>query len=170
MNLLGRTALRSLALALIVTIIYCLLILGGYVSFGNSADGVSSATVIASMDDIEGKYVVYINRERHKDTLDEWIKFFKGEDVGFIMEDIVCTVASSDSEGIETAETYRSRLPENQMTVKPETGVMAVSKAESGVFDIMIMSAFAAKAYGADETLKNNSIEDLTLGGKNEKI
>ena len=161
--------MRSIALALIVTIVYGLLILGGYVSFGESVDGVSSATKIASMDDIDGKYVVYINRDRHKDTLDKWTSFFRGEDVGFIMEDIVCAVASSDAAGIETAETYCSRLPENQMTIRYETGVMAVSKAKNSVFDIMIMSAPAAKTYGAEEILKNNNIEALTLGGENEK-
>ena len=171
MKKLGRMALRLIALALIVTILYFSLVWAGYIAPIGSADAVSSATVISSMDDINGEYVVLINRERHQSTLEKWKRFFKGEDVGFIMEDIVCAVASNDAAGIETAEAYRSRLPQNQMTLKSDSGVLVVSKAKNDIFDILIMSDKAAKAFGAEDLYNKENVEVLHMSPevKNEK-
>lgn len=171
MKIFGRMALRLIALGLIVTILYFSLVWTGFIAPIGSADAVSSATVISSMDDINGDYVVLINKERHKSTLEDWKSFFKGEDVGFIMEDIVCAVASNDAAGIETAETYRSRLPQNQMTLKSDSGVLVVSKAKNDIFDILIFSEKAAKAFGAEDLYKDGNVEVIHMSSevKNEK-
>lgn len=171
MKVLGRTALRLIALVLIITILYFALVSAGYIAPLGSADAVSSATTISSMDDINGEYVVLINRNRHKSTLEKWIKFFKGDDAGFIMEDIICATASNDTAGIETAETYRSRLPQNQMTVKSEVGVLVVSKAKNDIFDVLILSEKAADAFGADELYDGENVEVIRMssGVKDEK-
>lgn len=171
MKLLGRTAIRFTALALIVTILYFYLLSAGYIAPLGSVDAVSSATTISSMDDMKGQYTVFINKALHKTTLEEWEKFFKGKDVGFIMEDINCAVASSDKAGMETAETYRSRLPQNQMTVKPDAAVLTVSKAKNGIFDVLILSDNAVKAYGAQELFKDSKVTSIRMSaeGNNEK-
>ncbi len=171
MKIILRTAIRFTALALIVTILYFYLLSAGYIAPFGSADAVSSATTISSMDDIEGKYVVFINRNKHKNTLGKWEKFFKGKDIGFIMEDISCAAASSDKAGLEIAETYRSRLPQNQMTVNPETAALTVSKAKNGIFDVLILSENAVKAYGADTLFKDSNVETIHMSSedKNEK-
>lgn len=171
MKIFFRTAARVISLAFIVTILYYFLLSIGYISPLGSVDAVSSATTISSMDDIKGDYVVFINRERHKTTLEQWTKFFKGEDVGFIMEDISCAVASSDQAGAKTAETYSSRLPKNQMNVKPDAAVLTVSKAKNGIFDVLILSENAVKAYGAEELFEDSNVETIHMSseGKNEK-
>lgn len=171
MKIILRTAIRFTALALIVTILYFYLLSAGYIAPLGSVDAVSSATTISSMDDIDGKYYVFINRERHKDTLEKWKKFFKGENVGFIMEDITCSVALSDKSGMETAGTYRSRLPQNQMNVKPDSAVLTVSKAKNGIFDVLILSENAVEAYGAEKLFKDSNVETIHMSSevKNEK-
>ena len=118
-------------------------------SFGseNELDGVTSASVI--LDQPSGDYVVFINKDRRKneDTLNTWITFFSGGEISYVFEDIICYVADNDASGLQMAESLRSKLPENQMLVKTENGTLMMSKAEHGVFDIIVMSAEAAEMY-----------------------
>ena len=118
-------------------------------SFGseNELDGVTSASVI--LDQPSGDYVVFINKDRRKneDTLNTWITFFSGGEISYVFEDIICYVADNDASGLQMAESLRSKLPENQMLVKTENGTLMMSKAEHGVFDIIVMSVEAAEMY-----------------------
>lgn len=146
-------------------------------SFGseNELDGVTSASVI--LDQPSGDYVVFINKDRRKneDTLNTWITFFSGGEISYVFEDIICYVADNDASGLQMAESLRSKLPENQMLVKTENGTLMMSKAEHGVFDIIVMSAEAAEMYdvtvlsGLPETqvctLHNESGQEVSFKG-----
>lgn len=111
---------------------------GAMVSDG--VDTVSSATII--QDAPSGDFAIYINRDKHPDerVLGDWVAFFSGEETPLIMEDISCVVLSGDVAGIDMAESLRSRLPENQMSLRVEEAALALSKAEQGLFDVLAVS------------------------------
>jgi hypothetical protein len=122
---------------------------------GQDYDMLSSATVI--IDSPSGDYVVVINSDMHPkaENLETWTKFFGGEEISYIFEDISCVCASGDVGGIEMARAFQSRLPENQMKIKVEDGILMISKAEYGRFDVIVMSKEFAEAYAAS-TLSDN--------------
>ena len=128
---------------------------------GNGADAVSSATGLI-LDKPSGNYVVLLNTDKHKNTSDEWMEFFNGKSV-MIMEDISCMVADGDSGGLEFAKSLQSRLPENQMRIRSENGIMMVSKAEYSGFDVIIMSQELADAYTASTVYGREDIEVITI-------
>lgn len=148
-----RISMRFLSVALFAAIICGVLTAAGAIRWDSSPDAVSSATAQSvSAEDMNGKYVVLINKKLHdkSGTTEDWIKFFCfSENTPLIMEDIVCKTADTDAQGLEIAEKYRVRLPENQMKLQSEPGVMLMSKAELGRFDVLILSESAAKAYSA---------------------
>lgn len=161
-----RYALRLLSVLLTAAAVFGLLYAGGAVSLGqNSADAVSAATAQSiSAEDMNGKWVVLLNRTLHDKagTSNDWKRFFSfDENVPLIMEDITCKVAQFDAQGLDTARQYQARLPENQMTIREEPGVMLLSKAELGRFDVIILSEAAANAYSA-QTLYDRA-EVLTI-------
>jgi hypothetical protein len=86
--------------------------------------------------------VVLINEDRHTnaENLAIWKDFFAGKEIPFLFEDIVCTVGSMDAGGIGMAQSYQSRLPENQMLLRTEDTTMMLSKAKYGRFDVMFLS------------------------------
>ena len=130
----------------------------------NEVDAVSSPSVI--IDKPSGNYIVLINTELHKDkkNLDEWIKFFSGEETDIIFEDIACSVADGDSLGLEMAKSFQSKLPENQMKIKEEEAILTVSRAEEGKFDVLLMSKEFAQSYKLRE--KNKSyIRGIKISG-----
>mgnify|MGYP007069910982 CR=1 FL=1 len=94
------------------------------------------------IDQPSGAYVVWINSGKHTniDNLNTWKSFFSGEEIGFLFEDISCTVAGTDTAGLEIAKSFQSRLPENQMTLRTEDVTLMLSKAVDGRFDIILMS------------------------------
>ena len=115
---------------------------------------------------MSGKYMVFINRELHDKagTTGDWEKFFSfSDDVPLIMEDITFKVAQLDSEGLDTARKYQARLLENQMIIEQEAGVMLLSKAELGRFDVMIMSEAAAKSYSAQTLYDRGNILTIKM-------
>ena len=126
----------------------------------NEVDAVSSPSVI--IDKPSGNYIVLINTRLHKDKskLDQWISFFSGEETDIIFEDIACTVAEGDAKGLEMAQSFQSKLPENQMKIKEEEAVLVVSRAEEGKFDILLMSKDFAGSYKLREK-NQNYIEDI---------
>lgn len=134
----------------------------------NEADAVSSPSVI--IDKPSGNYIVLINTRLHKDEnkLNEWIKFFSGEETDIIFEDIACTVAEGDALGLEMAKSFQSKLPENQMKIKKEEAILVVSRAEEGKFDILLMSKEFASSYKLKEKNKNY-IKDIKLTGENKE-
>ena len=147
-----KTAFRH-----IITVLAAIFVLAGIpvLSTGyiqnklSGVDAVSAATVI--IDQPSGAYVVLINKDRHKnaDNLETWQTFFKGEEIGFLFEDISCTVADMDVSGLDMAQSFQSRLPENQMTLRKEDITLMLSKAGYGLFDVIMMSKEVYDAYGA---------------------
>lgn len=131
---------------------------------GGGVDAVSSASVI--LDKPSGNYVVLLNGARHQKygTTQSWIDFFGGESL-VIMDDVDCMVGDSDAGGIQMAESYRSRLPENQMNVKVENGLMMLSKAELGRFDVIVMSQEFADAFGAASAYDRADVAVIVVDG-----
>ena len=126
----------------------------------NEVDAVSSPSVI--IDKPSGNYIVLINTRLHRDKskLDQWIAFFSGEETDIIFEDIACTVAEGDAKGLEMAQSFQSKLPENQMKIKEEEAILVVSRAEEGKFDILLISKDFADSYKLREK-NRNYIKDI---------
>ena len=163
-----RYLFRILSVIVFGAIVTGVLTAGGYINrSSDSPDAVSSATAQpVSAGDMSGKYIVFINRGLHDKagTTGDWEKFFSfTDDVPLIMEDITCKVAQLDSEGLDTARKYQARLPENQMKIEQEAGVMLLSKAELGRFDVMIMSEAAAKSYSAQTLYYKENILTIKM-------
>ena len=163
-----RYLFRVLSVIVFGAIVTGVLTAGGYINWSSdSPDAVSSATAKpVSAGDMSGKYMVFINRGLHDKagTTGDWEKFFSfSDDVPLIMEDITCKVAQFDSEGLDTARKYQARLPENQMIIEQEAGVMLLSKAELGRFDVMIMSEAAAKSYSAQTLYDKENILTIKM-------
>ena len=163
-----RYLFRILSVIVFGAIVTGVLTAGGYINrSSDSPDAVSSATAQpVSAGDMSGKYMVFINRGLHDKagTTGDWEKFFSfSDDVPLIMEDITCKVAQFDSEGLDTARKYQARLPENQMIIEQEAGVMLLSKAELGRFDVMIMSEAAAKSYSAQTLYDKENILTIKM-------
>ena len=71
-------------------------------------------------------------------------------------------MAEGDAMGIEMADSFRSKLPENQMKIKKEEAVLVVSRAEEGKFDVLLMSKEFANSYKLKE--KNRDyIDDINI-------
>ena len=131
----------------------------------SGVDAVSSATMI--IDQPSGAYVVLINRNLHPDAekLATWETFFSGEEIGFLFEDISCTVADSDAAGLELAKSFQSRLPENQMSVRLEDITLMLSKAQHGRFDVILMSREIYEASGAADEKKESYVDLIEAEG-----
>lgn len=131
----------------------------------SGVDAVSSATMI--IDQPSGAYVVLINRIRHPDAekLATWETFFSGEEIGFLFEDISCTVADSDAAGLELAKSFQSRLPENQMSVRLEDITLMLSKAQYGRFDVILMSREIYEASGAADEKRESYVDLIEAEG-----
>lgn len=128
-------------------------------------DAVASATV--ETDQPSGEYYVLINLDRRPDSesVSFWETFFSGGEVGFIFEDIECSVAKSDPSGLELAQSFQSRLPENQMKIKTEDSVLLFSKADHGKFDILVLSAETADAYNAYTAFERDNVRVISVRG-----
>lgn len=163
-----RYLLRILSVVVFGAIVIGVLTSGGYIKWNaDSPDAVSSATAQSvSAEDMSEKYVVFINRKLHDKagTTADWEKFFSfSDEVPLIMEDITCKVAQLDSEGLDAAQKYQARLPENQMKIEQEAGVMLLSKAELMRFDVLILSEAAAKAYSAETLYSKENILSIRM-------
>ncbi|MBQ9227996.1 MAG: hypothetical protein IJ168_04105 [Eubacterium sp.] len=150
MKAVARWLMRIAVLVLILGIPFTAL--GGMSLLrSDGADAVSSATAYTfDPNDVSGEYVVFINNERHPDTLMVWESFFKGEDIPVVLDDISCLICNGDTLAADYAEICQARLPENQMTVKSDTSLLVLSKGEYRQFDIIILSKELAEAYGAE--------------------
>jgi hypothetical protein len=76
-----------------------------------TVDAISSASVF--IDQPSGNYIVLINRTMHinQENLDTWVRFFSGEEISYLFEDISCSVISGDSGALTMAQSFQSRLP-----------------------------------------------------------
>ena len=122
-------------------------------------DLVSSATTI--QDAPSGSFYVFLNRDLHTDqeVLGYWVDFFEGKDVPLIMEDVSCVTLAGDSAGLEMAQSLASRLPANQMKIRTEDATLALSKAEVGRFDVLVVSDEAAAQANVDALLADERVE-----------
>ena len=153
-------------LALILALPYRLFI--GPIDLGalfGGVDATSSASVI--LDAPSGSYVVLLNTPLHekRGTVGQWTEFFQGESP-LIMEDIRCLAARQDAVGVEMAQSYRSRLPENQMKLSAEDATLMLSRAQLGRFDAIVMSKEFADAFRADTVYGQGNIEVIEIGGE----
>lgn len=126
---------------------------------GAGTDLMSSATTIQAAPD--GRFYILINADRHpnKDVLDDWVVFFEDKEAApLIMEDVSCVVCEGDAAGLEMATSLQSRLAENQMKLRTEQGVLAISKADAGVFDVMVLSEAAYDSYGAESIANQDNV------------
>lgn len=152
-----------------LTVFMALLLLIGVPVYGtgyiqrklSGADAVSSATTV--IEQPSGAYVVLINRSRHPDreNLAEWEAFFHGREIGILFEDISCMVADIDEAGLELARSFQSRLPENQMSIRPENLTLLRSKADHGLYDVVLLSKEVYEASGGGATADEN--RDLVI-------
>jgi hypothetical protein len=112
-------------------------------------DVVSSASVIIAQP--SGEYIVLINRDMHtdEDNLNTWIAFFSGEEISYLFEDISCSVIKGDEGALTMARSFQSRLPEKQMSVRTEDASLLMSRADNGLYDIIIISKEYAENYDA---------------------
>ncbi len=149
MSFLRHTAITAVSVLLLVGVpVYRT---GYFQKKLSGVDTVSSASVILDLP--KGEYVALINRERHPDAdkLAVWETFFKGGEIDYIFEDISCVVAPQDPYGLELAQSFQSRLPENQMKIRTEDLMMMLSKAEYGRFDVMLLSKVVTDVTGIPE-------------------
>ena len=109
-------------------------------------DAVSSASLELPAQP-SGIFFVFLNTRLHPDTAEQWELFFSGGDAGVIMSDVSCLVMDIDSTGMKLAQRFQLRLPEHQMRISREEGLMLVSKAESKLFDTIIISKELADAF-----------------------
>ncbi len=165
-NALKHTAVCITSLFLLIGLPFMLS--GGFGKLSPQTDAVSSASAV--IDAPSGKFTVMINRDRHKSEgdLSAWREFFSGGESAVIFDDIVCVTLSGDMGALEMAQSFMSRLPENQMKVSSEDAVFALSKAEHGRFDVMIVSEEAAQMYGIGSVYGGKNvdvihIEDITV-------
>jgi len=112
----------------------------GIPGLSDSTDAVSGASVVVP-DLPSGVFFVYINKEKHSDTLEDWRLFFCGEEFPVIFEDIKCLIAKDDLLGEELAKRFMAQLPENQMTLRSEDGTLLASKIEKDLIDVAVMSS-----------------------------
>ena len=142
---------------------------GASILRGDGMDAVTSASVI--LDAPSGEYVILINREKHtEDKLEEWNHFFKGEDVSYIFEDLVCYVMDGDLGGQTMAESYQSRLPENQMQILSMDATLLLSRAEYGNVDVVILSAEMASAYHAEDLYDKEQMAVIDIQSMSQSI
>lgn len=130
----------------------------------SDVDVVSSASLEVP-DQPSGTFYVLVNKNMHSSTLEDWQNFFTEKEVGVIMEDISCLVSKGDVNGKELADRYLARLAENQMKITMEDGALIASKAEAGIFDVIILSTEAAQAYGYDQMAEDDSRVVIAVTG-----
>ncbi len=136
---------------------------------GGDTDAVSSATSVVEQP--SGACTVFINRSAHPDeeTLAKWCDFFEGKEIPVLFEDITCGVISNDQMGLEMAQSFQSRLPEHQMTIAKEDGVLLLSKAEFGKFDVLLISDEIAGAMRADTLYSDEEIQVVHVTRREEE-
>ena len=125
----------------------------------NEPDAISSAT-IKLPEQPSGEFLVFINSTLHGDTLSDWEKFFSGEDLPVIFDDIRCISANGDATGIQLAERFQAQLPENQMTLRTENPTLLISKIEKGYIDVAVISGEMADALSFN---KFGLTDDITV-------
>lgn len=94
-----------------------------------------------------GEFYVLMNESTQRGFTDQWVEFFTEGDVEVIMSDISCMVVQGDIAAQQLAERFRARLPENQMTITRENGLLLASRVEDGIFDAVVISSEMLQIY-----------------------
>lgn len=142
-----------------------------YVDVGALVSGGLDAVSGASMelpDQPSGDFVVILNTSRHPLTTEDWTAFFQEREVGVIMEDISCLAAASDAAGVQLAQRYQVRLAENQMKLTTENSLLVVSRAENGLYDVIVLSKEMADALDFSAVYARSDAEIITIKGAEE--
>lgn len=164
MNMLKHIAVVAVSLFLFLGIPTCM-----YVDipslFVKDIDGVTHAS-IALPEQPSGEFLILLNRSKHGDTCEQWHTFFSGEDAGVIMSDIDCMVIDTDATGIQLAERFQARLPENQMRIRRENGLLLASKADYALFDAVVLSREMAEAYQMQTDRYGGNIDCIYMKGE----
>ena len=105
----------------------------------NAPDAVSRASMELP-EQPSGNFVILLNTDKHPGTAADWATFFSGGETDVIMDDVACMAAEGDATGVQLAERFQARLAENQMTVRQVNGTLLASRADAGVFDVVIVS------------------------------
>ena len=160
-------ALKHIGIVLI-GLVLCIVLPGlFYVDVGawlSGVDAVSGASMFLP-DQPSGEFIVILNAHRHPTSIDEWTAFFREEEVGVIMEDISCLAARSDPTGVQLAQRYMARLAENQMTLTEENSLLVVSRAEEGLYDVVVLSAEMAQALDLSAVYARPEAVVITVSG-----
>ena len=127
-------------------------------------DGISSASIL--IDQPSGEFVILINKDFHpnEEYLQQWIDYFSGGEEYPFFEDLSCLVSLTDSSALTMAQSFQSRLPENQMTIQEENSTLLCSMADAACFDVLIMSKEYAQAYHL-ETAYGDRIAIIEIKG-----
>ncbi len=157
----------SAAAAAALTVLPAVLCLGGA---DKSVDAVASASVKLP-DKPSGEFEVLINRRLHKDTLEQWVKFFRDGELDVIFDDLNCICAEGDVQGIQLAQRFQAELPENQLRLRTENPTLLISKAENSCIDVVIISKDMADAVrlASQEKLKDTELIFIREDTQNEK-
>lgn len=133
--------------------------------FSGNADAVTHASTYLP-DAPSGEFYVLVNKRTQQGYTDQWREFFSDGDAGVIMSDNSCKVIIGDVSAQQLAERFQARLPENQMTLSAENGLLLVSKAENGIFDALIVSSEMAESYKMQDILTRGWIECVIIKGE----
>ncbi|MBQ6505667.1 MAG: hypothetical protein IJI57_17305 [Flexilinea sp.] len=131
----------------------------------DEVDAISGATLDVP-DQPSGVYYVFVNKNYHSKTLEEWQNFFEEKPVDVIMEDISCQVLNSDSSGFELAQRYQARLAENQMKLKTEDAALVASKIENAFFDVAIISKDFSDIFALENVFTDPNVRTITIEGE----
>lgn len=138
---------------------------GGHGGFsGAGADSVTGAS-LALPDQSTGDFVVLVDREKHPETLEAWTDFFSDRPTDVIMEDLSCLTLRGDPSGAQLAERYQARLAANQMIIRREDPTLVASRADHGLFDVIVLSKEMADAYQFESTLDDSRVAVIPVKG-----
>lgn len=131
---------------------------------GEAYDSVSGASTEAP-EQPAGSFLVLMDRTKHPDTLEAWKDFFSDQPTEVIMEDVACMTVQGDTAGQQLARRYQARLAENQMTVRAENPILVASRAENGLFDVIVLSQEAADTFQFHTVFDDSDVAVLPVKG-----
>ena len=138
---------------------------GGHGGFSGAGTDATTGASAELPDRPSGDFVVLMDRAKHPDTLEAWTDFFSDRPTEVIMEDLSCLTLRGDPSGTRLAERYRARLAENQMTIRREDPTLVASRADRGLFDVIVLSKEMADAYQFESTLDDSRVAVISVKG-----
>ena len=158
------THIGAVTLALFVTLGIPALAYVDFPALFGAVDAVSRASMELP-EQPSGNFVILLNRTRHSGTAEDWTTFFSGGETDVIMDDVACLAAQGDATGVQLAERFRSRLAENQMTVRTINPTLLASRADAGVYDVAIVSEEMAEALTLSTAYERAETAVITVRG-----